>query len=44
MSAICIAASVIFWLRVLSLSIEADFSLPADRVIRSLNQIIKWRD
>jgi putative transposase len=25
------------------LGIEADFSLPAERVIRSLNQIIEWR-
>lgn len=25
------------------LSIEVDFSLPAERVIRSLNQIIEWR-
>ncbi len=25
------------------LSIEVDFSLPAECVIRSLNQIIKWR-
>jgi putative transposase len=26
------------------LSIEIDLSLPADRVIRSLDQIIEWRD
>ena len=25
------------------LSIEVDFSLPVDRVVRSLNQIIEWR-
>jgi len=25
------------------LGIEVDFSLPAERVIRSLNQIIEWR-
>jgi len=25
------------------LSIEADFSLPSDRVIRTLNQLIEWR-
>ncbi|MBP1853600.1 transposase InsO family protein [Rhizobium halophytocola] len=25
------------------LSIEVDFSLPAERFIRSLNQIIEWR-
>ena len=25
------------------LGIEADFSLPAVRVVRSLNQIIEWR-
>lgn len=25
------------------LAIEVDFSLPAERVVRSLNQIIKWR-
>ena len=25
------------------LTIEVDFSLPASRVIRALNQIIKWR-
>lgn len=26
-----------------SLGIEVDFSLPAERVVRSLNQIIQWR-
>ena len=26
------------------LCIEVDFSLPAGRVVRSLNQIIEWRD
>jgi len=26
-----------------ALGIEADFSLPAERVIRSLDQIITWR-
>ena len=26
------------------LGIEVDFSLPAERVVRSLNQIIEWRD
>ena len=25
------------------LAIEVDFSLPAERVVRSLNQIIEWR-
>jgi putative transposase len=25
------------------LGIEVDFSLPAERVVRSLNQIIEWR-
>ena len=25
------------------LCIEVDFSLPAERVVRSLNQIIEWR-
>jgi putative transposase len=25
------------------LAIDVDFSLPAERVIRSLNQIIEWR-
>ena len=25
------------------LGIEVDFSLPAERVVRSLNRIIKWR-
>jgi putative transposase len=26
-----------------ALGIEADFSLPAERVVRSLEQIIEWR-
>jgi putative transposase len=26
-----------------ALGIEVDFSLPSERVIRSLNQVIKWR-
>ena len=27
-----------------ALGIEVDFSLPSERVIRSLKQIISWRD
>ena len=29
--------------RILPLGIEVDFSLPAERVIRSLDRIIEWR-